>query len=98
MFIVASIITGGRLATILFDGVCSASGLLPRLEHSPNCTECNGATAIRARFLGLWWARFSHIYILYLLLREGLLWGEVLRRGPSGYIGRFRRWGLENKR
>lgn len=88
-FIVASIVTARRLPAILLDGVreCSASGLLPRLIHSSGSAQCYGAAAIIARFLRFWGARLCHIYILNLLLREGLLWREVRRRCPGVYVG-----------
>src|SRR6266849_8439289 len=86
MLLVASIITGGkRLPSVVFDSVSEppSSGLLPRVEHSPDCTEGHSATAIYPRFVGLWWALFCHIYIPDLLLRESLFRREVRRWGPS---------------
>jgi hypothetical protein len=90
MLIVASIIISGRiLPAVVFDSVFErpSSGLLPRLEHSPDCPEGHSARAIYPRFLGLWWARFYHIYIPDLLLRESLFRREVRWWSPSMYIG-----------
>jgi len=90
MLLVASIITGRRrLSAVAFDMVFErhSSGFLPRLEHSSDCSESHSATAINTRFLGLWWARFCHIYIPDLLLRESLFRREVRWWSPSMYIG-----------
>jgi hypothetical protein len=90
MLLVASIIISGRiLPPVVFDSGSErpSSGLLPRLEHSSDGSESHSATAIYPRFLGLWWARFYHIYIPDLLLRESLFRREVSWWSPSMYIG-----------